>query len=70
MSILNFVEARHLVSRTGIGTEWNEGADLHWREWGTLIPVAGIFIGIWNGLDCANGMTAHEFAEQNAANWY
>jgi uncharacterized protein (DUF1800 family) len=24
MSILNFVEARHLVSRTGIGTEWNE----------------------------------------------
>ena len=24
MSILGFVEARHLVSRTGIGTEWNE----------------------------------------------
>jgi len=52
------------------GTEWNEGADLHWREWCTLIPYAGIVFAIWNGVDCANGMTAHEFAEQNAANWY
>ena len=24
MSVLGFVEARHLVSRTGIGAEWNE----------------------------------------------
>ncbi len=52
------------------GSEWNEGADLHWREWCTLIPYAGIVFAIWNGVDCANGITAHEFAEQNAANWY
>jgi hypothetical protein len=53
-----------------VGTEWNEGSGLHWREWGTIIPVAGLFIAIWNGIDCASGITAHEFAEQNAANWY
>ncbi len=53
-----------------VGTEWNEGADLHWREWATIIPFAGIVISIWNGFDCSEGMTAHEFAEQNAANWY
>ncbi len=52
------------------GTQWNEGADLHWREWCVLIPYAGIVFAIWNGIDCANGMTAHEFAEQNGANWY
>jgi hypothetical protein len=53
-----------------VGTEWNEGADLHWREWGTIIPIVGLFISIWNGVDCAGGLTAHEFAEQNGANWY
>ena len=53
-----------------VGTQWNEGADMHWREWGTIVPIVGLFISIWNGIDCANGMTAHEFAEQNGANWY
>jgi len=53
-----------------VGTEWNEGADLHWREWAPVIPYIGIVFSVWNGVDCANGMTAHEFAEQNAANWY
>jgi hypothetical protein len=53
-----------------VGTEWNEGADLHWREWSLLIPFVNLFVGVWNGIDCANGMTAHEFAEQNGANWY
>ncbi len=52
------------------GTQWNEGADLHWREWCVLIPYAGIVFAVWNGIDCANGLTAHEFAEQNGANWY
>jgi hypothetical protein len=53
-----------------VGTEWNEGADVHWREWGTIIPVAGAFIGIWNGMDCAKGLTAHQFAEEYGTNWY
>ena len=53
-----------------VGTEWNEGADLHWREWAIIIPYAGFVISIWNGVDCAKGITAHQFAEENGANWY
>ncbi len=53
-----------------VGTEWNEGADLHWREWTPIIPYVGIVFSVWNGIDCSNGMTAHEFAERNGANWY
>jgi len=52
------------------GTEWNEGADLHWREWVRLIPVANIVFAIWDGVECAGGITAHEWAEKNGANWY
>ncbi len=52
------------------GTMWNEGADLHWREWATIIPVVGVVFAIWNGIDSANGMTSEQWAEQNAANWY
>ena len=48
------------------GTEWNEGADMHWREW--LSPVPGI--NIWNGLDCYKGIGAHDWAKQNGAAWY
>ena len=53
-----------------VGLEWNEGSELHWREWGVLIPYAGIVVAIWNGITCSQGITAHEFAEQNGANWY
>ena len=52
------------------GLEYNEGADLHWREWVRLIPVAGVVFAIWDGVECANGITAHEWAEKNGANWY
>jgi hypothetical protein len=52
------------------GTEWNEGADPHWREWCTLIPYAGVVFSIWNGVDCAKGVTSHQFAEEYGANWY
>lgn len=52
------------------GLEWNEGADLHWREWCRIIPYAGIVFAIWDGVECYNGITAHEWAEKNGANWY
>lgn len=52
------------------GSEWNEGADMHWREWAMVVPVVNVVVGIWNGLDCYNGITAREWAEKNGANWY
>lgn len=53
-----------------VGTEWNEGADLHWREWCRLIPYVNIVLAIWDGYECYNGITAHDWAAQNGANWY
>lgn len=52
------------------GTEYNEGKDIHWREWCHAIPIVNIVFGIWNGIECAGGITAHEWAEKNGANWY
>jgi hypothetical protein len=49
------------------GLEWNEGRNLHWREWAPLICCG---FSIWNGVDCAKGMTTKEFAEKNGTNWY
>jgi hypothetical protein len=48
------------------GLEWNEGAGMHWREWAQIVPG----MGIWAGIECAQGITAHEWAQKNGANWY
>lgn len=53
-----------------VGTEWNDGADLHWREWMRLIPWVNIVIGAWDGIDCYSGIGAKEWATENGANWY
>ena len=52
------------------GSEWNEGADMHWREWIRIVPIVGFVIGIWDGVECAQGMTAHAWAQKYGANWY
>jgi hypothetical protein len=60
------------------GTEWNEGRNLHWREWVplacSLVPYIGgigtAVLSIWTGVECAQGMTTREFAEKYGANWY
>jgi len=52
------------------GVEWNEGADMHWREWCRIIPYAGIVFAVWDGVECYGGITAHDWAEKNGANWY
>lgn len=50
-----------------VGLEYNEGAEVHWREWIRLVVP---FIGIWDGIECNEGITAHEWAEKNGADWY
>ena len=52
------------------GTEWNEGANLHWREWCRIVPLVGTVIAIWDGVECAGGATAHDWAKKNGADWY
>jgi hypothetical protein len=52
------------------GAAYNDGKDLHWREWALLIPVAGLVVAIMNGLDGMNGLTTKDMAAQYGANFY
>ena len=52
------------------GAAYNDGKDLHWREWVTIIPIAGLIVGILNGLDGMNGLTTKDMAAQYGANFY
>ena len=42
------------------GSAYNDGKELHWREWGMYIPLFNIYVWIWNGIEGANGVTSKE----------
>lgn len=52
------------------GGDYNEGKELHWREWGMLIPFFNLYVAIINGIDGANGVTTAEFADMYGAEFY
>lgn len=52
------------------GAAYNEGKDLHWREWGLLIPVFSLVVGIMNGIDTYNGLTSKDLAAKFGASYY
>ena len=49
---------------------FNEGKDLHFREWGRLIPYAGIIFAVWDGIDGAGGITTTQLQQQYGALYY
>lgn len=52
------------------GAAYNDGKDLHWREWAQIILIAGLVVAILNGLDGMNGLTTKDMAAQYGANFY
>ena len=52
------------------GAAYNDGKEIHWREWVMLIPLANIVFAIWNGIDGANGMTSKDYAQKYGATYY
>lgn len=52
------------------GGDYNEGKDIHWREWCTLIPYVNIVFAIWNGIDGMNGVTTSEYAKEYGSQYY
>lgn len=52
------------------GAAYNDGKEIHWREWCRLIPYAGIVFAIWDGADCGGGKTTAQFADQYGAMYY
>ena len=52
------------------GAAYNDGKDIHWREWLRIVPVVSYVVGIWDGIDAANGMTTSDYAAKYGAAFY
>lgn len=52
------------------GAAYNDGKDIHWREWVRIIPYVGSIIGIWDGIEGAQGKTAADYAKQYGSSYY
>ena len=52
------------------GAAYNDGKEIHWREWVLIIPVANIFFAVWNGVDGANGMTTADYTQEYGASFF
>ena len=49
---------------------YNDGKDLHWREWIRVIPLASIVGVVFDAVDGMNGTTTANLASQYGANYY
>jgi hypothetical protein len=52
------------------GADYNDGKEIHWREWIMLIPYVNIVFMIWNGVDGANGTTRADYAETYGSTYF
>ena len=52
------------------GGAYNDGKEIHWRQWVMLIPIANFVFAIWNGIDGANGMTSADYAKKYGSAFY
>ncbi|MBU1694625.1 MAG: hypothetical protein KJ726_00380 [Verrucomicrobia bacterium] len=52
------------------GAAYNDGKEIHWREWVSLVPIVNIVVAIWNGIEGANGVTSKDYATQYGAMYY
>jgi len=52
------------------GAAYNDGKEIHWREWVMLIPYVNIVFAIWNGVDGANGTTTADYAAKYGTIYY
>ncbi len=50
--------------------EYNEGKEIHWREWVMLIPYVNFVFAIWNGIDGANGIRTADYAKKYGSAFY
>lgn len=52
------------------GSAYNDGKEIHFREWCTIIPYVGVIFSIWNGIDCGGGTTTSDLAAKYGASYY
>ncbi len=49
---------------------YNEGKDLHFMEWGLLIPFVDIYVSVCNFLDGYNGLTTKDLQAKYGATFF
>lgn len=49
---------------------WNDGKQLYWKDWNTVIPFVGWGVAIINGIDCMNGTTTADLARRFGSRYY
>jgi hypothetical protein len=52
------------------GAAYNDGREIHWREWVMLVPYVNIVFMIWNGIDGANGMQTSDYTQKYGSIFY
>lgn len=50
--------------------QFNSGKDLHFRDWGRLIPFVGIVLAVWDGMEGAQGVTTDNLATQYGSQYF
>lgn len=52
------------------GGAYNDGKEIHWREWVLVIPLVNLVVSIWNGVDGANGMTTADYTKAYGSSFF
>lgn len=52
------------------GAAYNDGKEVHWRQWCRLIPYVGVVFAIWDGVDGTNGMQTKDYASKYGSVFY
>lgn len=50
--------------------DYNEGKDIHFMEWGRLIPFVDIYVLVCNFLDGYNGLTTKDLQTKYGATYF
>ena len=66
--LMGFVAGCCFGIRTG--AQYNDGKEVHWRQWLRLIPYVNIVFAIWDGVDGANGMQTSDYVSKYGAAFY
>ena len=48
------------------GAAYNDGKEIHWREWIRIFVIPAI----WDGIEGMNGMTTKDYAQKYGATYY
>ena len=50
--------------------QFNAGKDLHFRDWGRIIPYVGTIFAIWDGIEGAQGTTTSNLQASYGAQYF